>query len=279
MSTKCITPFYVKQGLTSNDKIPVPCGKCPPCMKRRTSGWSFRLVKEGESSSNALFVTLTYNTEHVPITKKGFLNLKKKDIQDYFKRLRKLEKTKIKYFVCGEYGGRTMRPHYHIILFNAEVKNVLKAWTLDKQEIGTIYIGTVAEASIGYTLKYMSKKGKIPLHKNDDRQKEFQLMSKGLGKEYLTDKMINWHKADIENRMYIPMKDGKKIAMPRYYKDKMYNERDKDRIVRRMQELALIEDKNLQRQYGENIYSELAKQHIDAFRKMHKKSIEGRNKI
>lgn len=115
-------------------------------MKRRTSGWSFRLVKEGESSNTALFVTLTYNTEHVPITNKGFLNLKKKDIQDYFKRLRKLEKDKIKYFVCGEYGSRTFRPHYHIILFNAQIKNVLKAWTLDKQEIGTIYIGKVAEA-------------------------------------------------------------------------------------------------------------------------------------
>jgi len=104
-------------------------------------------------------------------------------------------------------------------------------------------------------------------------------MSKGLGKLYLTDKMIKWHKDDLENRMYVPIKDGKKIAMPRYYKDKIYNEREKDRIVRKMQELAIIEDKNLQRQYGENIYSELAKQHIDAFRKMHKKSVEKRDKF
>ncbi len=248
-------------------------------MKRRTSGWSFRLVKEGMVSNAALFVTLTYDNIHVPITKRGFLTLNKKDLQDYFKRLRKLQKVKIKYFVCGEYGERTLRPHYHLIIFNAHTENVFKAWRLKSKDIGSIYIGNVSEASIGYTLKYMQKPGKIPIHKNDDRQKEFQLMSKGLGKAYLTEKMIQWHKEDIENRMYVPMKDGKKIAMPRYYKDKIYNEREKDRIVRKMQELSVIEDKNLQKQYGENIFSELAKQHIDAFRKMHKKSLEGRNKI
>jgi len=103
MSTRCITPFYVKQGVMTNEKIPVPCGKCPPCMKRRTSGWSFRLVKEGDVSSTALFVTLTYNTENVPLSMKGYMTLKKDDIQKYFKRLRKLTHNKLKYFVVGEY--------------------------------------------------------------------------------------------------------------------------------------------------------------------------------
>jgi len=279
MSTRCITPFYVRQGLTSNDKIPVPCGKCPPCMKRRTSGWSFRLVKEGDVSDIALFVTLTYNTESVPLTTKGYMTLKKSDLQDYFKRLRKLTNKKIKYFAVGEYGTKKMRPHYHLILFNASAKIVQRAWTLNEIELGTIYIGSVSEASIGYTLKYMQKPGKIPLHQNDDRVKEFQLMSKGLGKHYLTDNMIKWHKDDLENRMYIPIQDGKKIAMPRYYKNKMYNESEKTRIARKMAILSEEMDEKLHQEYGVNIYSELAKKHINAFRKMHKNSLEGRNKI
>ena len=125
----------------------------------------------------------------------------------------------------------------------------------------------------------MQKPGKVPIHKNDDRVKEFQLMSKGLGKNYLTENMIRWHKNDLENRMYIPMQDGKKIAMPRYYKDKMYTESEKNRISRKMEKLIEDMDEKLRQEYGENIYSELAKKHINAFRKMHKNSTEGRNKI
>ena len=275
MSTKCITPFYVKQGLTTNEKIPVPCGKCPPCMKRRTSGWSFRLVKEGDVSNSALFVTLTYDTKYVPITKKGYLTLCKDDVQRFFKRLRKLTNEKIKYFIVGEYGTQKMRPHYHIILFNANREMIARAWAKDGRELGSIFIGDVSEASIGYTLKYMQKPGKIPIHQNDDRQKEFQLMSKGLGKSYLTQKMINWHKQDLEQRMYIPMKDGKKIAMPRYYKDKMYSESEKNRIARRMERVGEELDSELHKKYGQNVFSELAKIHIDNFRKMYKKSKEG----
>ena len=52
-------------------------------MKRRTSGWSFRLVKEGERSNSALFVTLTYDTAFVPITKNGYMTLDKKDLQKF----------------------------------------------------------------------------------------------------------------------------------------------------------------------------------------------------
>ena len=34
--------------------------------------------------------------------------------------------------------------------------------------------------------------------------------------------MVAWHKWDLEERMYCNLKDEKKISMPRYYKDKMY---------------------------------------------------------
>ena len=49
--------------------VPVPCGRCPECLKRRASMWSFRLRKEEERSANALFITLTYAPEHVPLSK------------------------------------------------------------------------------------------------------------------------------------------------------------------------------------------------------------------
>lgn len=34
--------------------------------------------------------------------------------------------------------------------------------------------------------------------------------------------MVNWHNADPLNRMYVNIGDGKKAAMPRYYKDRIY---------------------------------------------------------
>lgn len=107
------------------------------------------------------------------------MSLDKTDVQKFFKRLRKAStgKARIKYYAVGEYGTQTMRPHYHIILFNAQKDLLQAAWNL-----GEIHIGDVSGATIAYTLKYVSKEGKIPQHKNDMRRPEFSLMSKGLGK-------------------------------------------------------------------------------------------------
>jgi hypothetical protein len=275
MSTKCITPFHVKDKFTG-EYIPVPCSKCPPCKKRRTSGWSFRLVKEGERSLSALFVTLTYNTEVVPITENGFMNLDKADVQKFMKRLRKLSKQKLKYYVCGEYGTKRMRPHYHLIIFNADKEKVEQAWTLDRRPLGQIYIGDVNEASIGYTLKYMTKKGKIPMHHNDDRQKEFSLMSKGIGSNYLTENMVKWHKNNIEERMFCNIKGNKKIAMPRYYKDKIYTDFDKIRISNHIKNLSEDEENKLINELGEDYSKIMVERHINSFNKMHKNAEKNR---
>lgn len=181
----CMTPFILK-ATKEREAISVPCGKCPLCIARRVSSWSFRLMQEMKTSSNAHFLTLTYGITNARFTRKGFMTIEKKELQLFFKRLRKAHEKeakekgtvppKIKYYAVGEYGGRTLRPHYHAIVFNASVHLIQSAWNL-----GHVHYGSVSGASIGYTLKYMSKKGKIPLHANDDRVPEFALMSKSLG--------------------------------------------------------------------------------------------------
>ena len=189
----CITPFYKNIDPTSHKEVGFPCGKCYPCLQRRVSGWSFRLMQEHKVSTSGYFITLTYDTDHVPIKLSGYMTLDKSDFQKFIKRLRKQDKSAIKYFAVGEYGGRTMRPHYHAIIFNVyNVDNIDKCWNK-----GTIHYGTVTEASVGYTLKYMMKKSKVPLHRNDDRQPEFQLMSKGLGLSYLTDAIYNRQRNNV----------------------------------------------------------------------------------
>jgi hypothetical protein len=271
MSSRCITPFYKKEQI-KGEHIPFPCGKCPPCKKRRTSGWSFRLVKEGERSNSALFVTLTYDTQYVPITPNGYMTLELTDLQKFFKRLRKLTNEKLKYYAVGEYGSTKKRPHYHIILFNANPEHIKRAWALNNNTIGSYHIGNVSDASIGYTLKYMSKLSKIPMHSNDDRKKEFSVMSKGLGSNYITNAMIQWHKNLLEQRMYVPIKDGKKIAMPRYYKDKIYNEQEKDKINQYMVKITQEIDNKISQEFSSFTEQEkvISERHIFAFKKMHK---------
>lgn len=213
----CYKPITLKK-----NGVTVPCSKCPKCIARRTSAWSFRLMEEDKQSLSAHFLTLTYDTRFVPISFTGRMVLYKRDLQLFFKRLRKnssLDKQQkpIKYYAVGEYGGRTYRPHYHIILFNAGLDAISASW-----QRGHIYFGSVSGASVGYTLKYMSKpRGYKKSLLSAGVTPEFALMSKGLGISYLSETMANWHAADL-TRMYLTVSDGKKISMPRYYKDKLY---------------------------------------------------------
>jgi hypothetical protein len=255
--------------------MPFPCGKCPACVRRRVSGWAFRLNKQSEQSNSAHFVTLTYNDEHIKKTKNGFETLAKKDVQDFFKRLRKLTKQKISYYAVGEYGDTGERPHYHIILFNANPKIVENAWKLNDITLGNVHFGDVGDASVGYTLKYISKDKKIPQFNGDDRQKEFALMSKGLGAGYLTENMVKWHtKGNIENKVYLPLKDGKKAAMPRYYKDKLYDKGQKFRIGVFMRAESQKQADELQDKYGDLYYYKQAEETANDFRRMAKKAKE-----
>lgn len=272
----CISPF-------TKDGMQLPCGKCYPCTQRKASQWSFRLLQEAEAATTAFFLTLTYDTDHVPITPKGFMTLENEPkynkqtkrwyntnthIPLYLKRIRKRywkmyakeyidKKTglltkkidysegKIKYFAVGEYGTEKMRPHYHMIIFNAPLECLIPINWVDQIQQGnieldgkchmpaldwphgTMTIGRLTPASAAYTMKYISKKGKIPLHQNDDRFPEFSLMSKGLGEKYLNPLQKRWHKTDKVNRLYVVTEDGKKISMPRYYKDKLYTQGEK----------------------------------------------------
>lgn len=51
--------------------------------------------------------------------------------------------------------------------------------------------------------------------------------------------MKAWHHADELNRMYLNLKDGKKAAMPRYYKEKIYDYWQRQRIANHQKDLLL----------------------------------------
>lgn len=226
---ECMFPYQVRHkhtGLWGD----IPCGKCPACKQSRVSGWHLRITQEEKVSNSSHFITFTYDSKNIPVTSDGYLTLDKYELPLYFKRLRqaiarsgsKTTKLPLKYFAVGEYGSKTHRPHYHALIFNAPIGLLQGAW--DK---GAIHYGKVEGASIGYTLKYMLKKGGDQM---PGVQKEFAIMSKGLGEAYLSKDMIAWHQADIQNRMYCVVEGGKKVGMPRYYKDKIYHKTQRNAV-------------------------------------------------
>jgi len=229
----CDSPYYVlpKAGV---EKVPVPCGKCPPCKLRRVNSWVFRMLEESKVSTSSHFVTLTYDTRFVPISKNGFMSLDKGEFPRFMKRLRKIcPGHSLKYYAVGEYGTNNKRPHYHAVIFNIpDISLINDAWGL-----GAVHIGNVTGDSIAYTMKYIDKNGRIPEHYRDDRVPEFPLMSKGLGKNYLSEAMIDYHKADL-SRLYVTKEGGHKIALPRYYRGKIYTDDDLKKQVVIIQEIV-----------------------------------------
>lgn len=217
----CFSPINIKDdtGNSPYRYVQVPCGKCLECRKARSNSWAFRLEQEDKSSCSSLFTTLTYNDEHLHYADEN-PTLVKEHLQNFFRAIRKRTRKKLKYYCCGEYGSTTLRPHYHAVMFGITQDDVVDNW-----KFGTPHFGDVNGASIRYVTNYINKsKGLNP----DGVQPEFALMSKGLGKSYLTTEMRTWHEQHYANYVILP--NGVRQALPRYYRDKIFTDSDKKYI-------------------------------------------------
>ena len=95
-----------------------PCGQCMPCRIRRREEWTGKILLESTRWNWNSFLTLTYSPDTLPQDR----SVSVKEAQDFMKRLRiNLQRTgreSVRYFIVGEYGEETWRPHYHAIIFN-----------------------------------------------------------------------------------------------------------------------------------------------------------------
>lgn len=286
---QCHCPFIVKDKIKGD--IPVPCGRCYACVMRRISGWHFRLSNELKYAKTATFLTLTYNDDFLPASVDGEMTLHKPDLQNFFKRLRyyqdKNQKNAIRYYAVGEYGSKTDRPHYHAILFNADYDMCVNAWRSDERilvwrnkkgvltpgykkvsrSLGNAFFGDVTDQSIGYVTGYIQKS----FYKTweDSRQPPFACMSKYLGINYLSPSVYRWHKEDLTNRMYVNY-DGKKLAMPRYFKNLIYDDQERELVgfhaSKRAEELETKRWDALKLRYGDRA-AEINFEHLKAMYK------------
>lgn len=181
----CKKPFI---GRTT---VPFGCGQCNPCRIKRRRIWTHRLLLESFTHGDSAFVTLTY--ENLP--DRG--TLLPDHTQSWLKRLRKACPGKIRYFLVGEYGEDSQRPHYHALLFgyptclrgrtdhrvsfccpNCEL--IKTTWThggVDLRGVGKESIQYVA----GYVVKKLNGKDERSLLFLNGRYPEFARMSRRPG--------------------------------------------------------------------------------------------------
>ena len=90
-----------------------------------------------------------------------FNSVRKKDIQDWLKRGRKnLKDKKISYFITSEYGPRTLRPHYHGILFGVDAieSNCMKQdWIRHFGKMVSWDNVDLSKGDLSYCAKYCAK--------------------------------------------------------------------------------------------------------------------------
>lgn len=152
----------------------IACGQCIGCRLDHANEWATRIALEAITEPNAIFLTLTYAEDKIPLIRSGnrfIRSLKKRDVQLFLKRIRKKTEQHVSYFVCGEYGPKTARPHYHMVLFGYkpnDIKEIRKSKTgnpmFTSKDInetwgnGYVTIQPVTYATAAYTARYTMKK-------------------------------------------------------------------------------------------------------------------------
>lgn len=215
--------------------LKLPCQQCIGCRLDRARDWSLRIGHESKSHAISHFVTMTYDDAHLPMH--GSLNYS--DVQLFHKRLRKAFGP-FRFFVVGEYGDTSDRPHYHGIYFSLAVPDLKRFGGSDKMPTyaservnqiwgkGFCLFGSLTPQSASYVCRYALKKVNgqraethyqrvTPDGEIVTIEREFARMSTkpGIGHTWF----MKYH-SDVTTHDYV-IQDGAKNPVPPYY-DKLF---------------------------------------------------------
>jgi len=237
----------------------LPCTKCIECRLEYARQWAVRCVHEASMYQDNAFITLTYSDEHLKSDKLQYV-----DFQLFMKRLRKTLNEPIGFFVTGEYGEKTKRPHWHAIVFNwtprdAKPSRVTergdRVFTSDHLDRlwgkGRTETGTVTFESAGYCARYAAKK----LVHGSDECHDYHPISKKSSKHAIGKKFLEKHWKDIFNYGEVHLPDGNMSCIPRYY-EKWLKEHQPDAWIEYIDKLKLkrMEDATAREQREEDRY-------------------------
>jgi len=210
--------------------LELPCGTCLGCRADRALQWARRAQHEATEWKHNCFLTLTYNDERLPPN--GALN--QTHLQKFIKRLRRARDRhsdalltgptgNLRYLAAGEYGEKTQRPHFHLLLFNCDFSDTYRVgkdlreshllkqlWPDGQHRLGTL-TGASAHYVAGYTLKNIGKTYCTP----DGELLPSPFIRASL-KPAIGQNWINKNKEDLKHGYLIT--DGKKGRVPQAYK-------------------------------------------------------------
>lgn len=218
----CAFPYQRKNALGHWESF--PCGRCAPCRVAKAMEWTGRLVHQSEDPETpfSAFLTLTYDD------RQEVISLDKSHLQRAFKRARKSGLV-FKYFACGEYGGRTFRPHYHVCLFYKGELGFRSDPTLGRGNgtlswwpYGLANLGVFTSSSARYTADYLLKA--IGVEYPTFLEAPFRLVSQGVGKAWFLANAVQIERFGVTV-------GGCHVPVSRYYK-KFYSEEGKLRLRR-----------------------------------------------
>lgn len=244
---------YIPQLKDYREVFPVPCGKCIGCRLDYSKTWADRCVMESLSydKDECWFLTLTYDDEHLPPLLDSacvegnpyYSTTRKSDYVDFMKRFRISEDRKrdikgIREFGCSEYGGDSLRPHFHQLIFGDDLTPYLDYYKanvlgdpLFKSDYltkiwghGYVVVGKFNWRTAAYTARYILKKVKgehaDELYSNlgIERESRFGSNRPGIGRPF-----FEAHYKEIYERdqIILPAIDGKPhvIKPPKYFDD------------------------------------------------------------
>lgn len=205
--------------------VAVGCGKCIECKKQKAREWQVRLNEEILESGKVHFMTMTFSDEALEKSTETDPNkIAAAAITQFRKDWYKKYKETIKHWLVTELGhDNTERLHLHGFLWTDKtcdkIEEVWKNGWVDTGEY-------VNEKSVGYCVKYVSKV--------DEKHPDFVskvFASKGLGIGYLKKHQANQNKFNgKETKEYYKTPSGIKLALPKYYRNKLYSEKEREQL-------------------------------------------------
>lgn len=231
----CLSPIYLPLSHVDpkyRDKtkyLRMRCGHCLNCKVARTKEWSLRLAMEATQyqPGEISFVTLTFSESNVWSINQETGELVKtlwvKDVQNYMKRVRtNLKRTfgftgKVRYYACGEYGPKTHRPHYHLLVFG--IPTIFQSVLDDSWSYGFTCIKPFFPETCIYVAGYIQKKlyGEVGSFVYEDIEPPFSCCSHHLGEDWFF-KPSNYD--NIVHNGFV-MFQGYKHAIPKAFRRKM----------------------------------------------------------
>ena len=88
------------------------------CRENRRLQNKLRILHEASQHTDNCFITLTYARDKLP----PGASLDHADFAGFMKRARHHAPSGVRFYMCGEYGPQTKRPHYHACLFGIDFK-------------------------------------------------------------------------------------------------------------------------------------------------------------